>query len=293
MLDRFIQHLGADTPCDRDRLRIALEVMLSSAQEVYPALLISSDDFLSYVAVRLPGRLPVEQEVSGVSAADLLLAHGCSEGSEQALAKFDSDFLGLVAVAGRKLKMSEMQCDELQQQVRYKLLVASAAGETPKISNYAGSGALRSWVYATGLRTGLNELRRIGRAPMPAGDEQLLIAMPDSNDDQELQYMKELYRTAFKSSFKSAMRELEDRLSNVLRHYYLDEMTLDQIGSLYRVHKTTVMRWVNKAHAELETQTKQRMVEHLKLGPSEVESVMRLIQSGIQLGLASVLATDD
>ena len=89
------------------------------------------------------------------------------------------------------------------------------------------------------------------------------------------------------------MGALEDRLSNVLRHYYLDEMTLEEIGSLYQVHKTTVMRWVNKAHAELELETKQRMVAHLKLAPSEVESVMRLIQSGIQIGLASVLAIDE
>jgi RNA polymerase sigma-70 factor (ECF subfamily) len=125
---------------------------------------------------------------------------------------------------------------------------------------------------------------------MPAGDEQLLVAMPDDGDDQELRYMKELYRSAFADAFRAAIGTLEDRLANVLRHYYLDDMTLEQIGALYRVHKTTVMRWVNRAHGELESETKRRMVEHLDLQPREVESVLRLIQSGIQLGLASVLA---
>ncbi len=291
-LDEFLEVLEKDATFDRDRLHAALEELLSSAQREHPTLLESAAAFLTYVAARLPGYLPVEQEVARVHASDLLLAKCCANGVEEALARFDRDFLGLVSVAGRKLKMSEMQCDELRQQVRLKLLVASAKDSMPKISNYAGSGALRSWVYATGLRTGLNELRRIGRAPVPVGDEQLLVAMPDRNDDQELQYMKELYRTAFKDAFKASMAALEDRLSNILRHYYLDEMTLEQIGTLYRVHKTTVMRWVNKAHAELEIETKQRMVAHLKLAPSEVESVMRLIQSGIQLGLASVLAID-
>jgi RNA polymerase sigma-70 factor (ECF subfamily) len=290
MLEAFVAVLGDDAQYESELLLTALEVLLSSAQLEATSLLEGQMDFLRYVAARLPGYLPAEQEVGRVHASDLLLAKRCSEGNGDALAKFDSEFLGLVSVAGRKLKMTDMQCDELRQQVRLKLLVVTAQGGAPKISNYAGSGALRSWVYATGLRTGLNELRRIGRAPMPAGDEQLLVAMPDRNDDQELQYMKELYRTAFKDAFRASMAGLEDRLSNVLRHYYLDEMTLEQIGTLYRVHKTTVMRWVNKAHAELELETKQRMVAHLKLAPSEVESVMRLIQSGIQIGLASVLA---
>ncbi len=292
MLQEFVAVLGDEAQYDSERLLIALEVLLSSALRESQSPADGHSDFLCYVAARLPGYLPAEQEVSRVHASDLLLAKRCSEGNTDALAKFDSEFLGLVSVAGRKLKMTDMQCDELRQQVRLKLLVATEGGALPKISNYAGSGALRSWVYATGLRTGLNELRRIGRAPVPAGDEQLLVAMPDRNDDQELQYMKELYRSAFKDAFRASMAGLEDRLSNVLRHYYLDEMTLDQIGTLYRVHKTTVMRWVNKAHAELEIETKQRMVAHLKLAPSEVESVMRLIQSGIQIGLASVLAIE-
>jgi len=292
MLEEFVAVLGEEAKYDRGHLQTALEVLLSSANAGSSSTAEGHMEFLRYVAARLPGYLPAEQEVGRVHASDLLLAKRCSEGQEDALARFDGEYLGLVSVAGRKLKMSDMQCDELRQQVRLKLLVAADKDGTPKISNYAGSGALRSWVYATGLRTGLNELRRIGRAPVPAGDEQLLVAMPDRNDDQELQYMKELYRTAFKDSFRASMAGLEDRLSNVLRHYYLDEMTLEQIGALYRVHKTTVMRWVNKAHAELEIETKQRMVAHLKLAPSEVESVMRLIQSGIQIGLASVLAID-
>ncbi len=285
----FLGSLSDDAIYDEPRLRVALVVMLAQAQEAYGDLLDSEGDFLEYVASRLPGFRPAEQEVAALHPGDLLLARGCAKGVARALALFERDFLGLVTAAGRKLSMSAEQGDELRQQVRTKLLVAPA-GDTPKIGSYAGTGALRSWVYATGLRTGLNELRRIGRAPMPAGDEQLLVAMPDKNDDQQLQYMKELYRSAFRDAFKASIGELESRLANVLRHYYLDDMTLEQIGALYRVHKTTVMRWVNKAHAELEVKTKSRMTSHLQLGASEVESVLRLIQSGIQLGLASVLA---
>lgn len=290
LLSEFVGALADDAQYDESRLRVAIEVLLAEAKEAHADLLESEPEFLRYVAARLPGFRPAEQEVAAVHAADLLLARGCALGVAAAVASFERDLLGLVSAAGSKLSMSPEQTDELRQQVRMKLLVPGSGGVAPKISNYAGTGALRSWVYATGLRTGLNELRRIGRAPVPAGDEQLLVAMPDKNDDQQLQYMKELYRKAFRDAFKNSIAELEDRLANVLRHYYLDEMTLEEIGALYRVHKTTVMRWVNKAHAELEVKTKSRMISHLQLGASEVESVLRLIQSGIQLGLASVLA---
>jgi RNA polymerase sigma-70 factor (ECF subfamily) len=290
LLSKFIGALADDAEYDEPRLRVAIEVLIAEAKEGHADLLDSEGSFLQYVAARLPGFRAVEQEVAAVHAADLLLARSCALGVAAAIDRFEQDLLGLVSAAGRKLSMSPEQNDELRQQVRMKLLVPGSNGAAPKIGNYAGTGALRSWVYATGLRTGLNELRRIGRAPIPAGDEQLLIAMPDQNDDQQLQYMKQLYRTAFRDAFKNSIGELEDRLANVLRHYYLDEMTLEEIGALYRVHKTTVMRWVNKAHAELEVKTKSRMISHLQLGASEVESVLRLIQSGIQLGLASVLA---
>ncbi|MCP4444590.1 MAG: sigma-70 family RNA polymerase sigma factor [Myxococcales bacterium] len=290
LLSEFVGALADDAEYDEARLRVAIEVLLAEARRAHPALLDSEAEFLRYVATRLPGFRPAEQEVAAVHTADLLLARGCALGVATAVASFETDLLGLVSAAARKLSMTSAQADELRQQVRMKLLVVRGDGIASKIGNYAGTGALRSWVYATGLRTGLNELRRIGRAPVPAGDEQLLVAMPDKNDDQQLQYMKELYRSAFRDAFKNSIGELEDRLANVLRHYYLDEMTLEDIGSLYRVHKTTVMRWVNKAHAELEVKTKSRMIAHLQLSASEVESVLRLIQSGIQLGLASVLA---
>lgn len=275
-----------------EELEAKLSRFLAEAKAAHPDLF-EERALVEYLALRLPGHLDVASEVSRTQAGDLLLASACVRGDEVAIARFEHDFLPLTIAAAKKLSMSDEAADELCQQVRMKLLVPGAEGAAPKIGNYAGSGALRSWVYATALRTGLNELRRIGRAPVPAGDEQLLVAMPDRSDDQELQYMKELYRTAFKKAFRGAIAELEVRLANVLRHYYLDDMTLEQIGKLYRVHKTTVMRWVNRAHAELENATKQHMVSQLELRPSEVESVLRLIQSGIQVGLASVLAPQD
>ncbi len=290
MVSIFIGALSDDPSFDRAALEIALADVVARGKDVHSGFAKIDADFIRYCAARLPGHYSAEEEVARLNVQDLLLTKYCAEGNATAIAVFERDFLSLVDAAGRKLRMTDEQCGELKQAVRFKLLVSSKEGVAPKIGNFAGTGSLRSWVYATGLRTGLNELRRIGRAPVPAGDEQLLVAMPDKNDDQELQYMKELYRSSFNQAFRDAVAALPSRLANVLRHYYLDEMTLEEIGSLYRVHKTTVMRWVNRAHAELEGNIKSTMVSNLNMKTSEVESVLRLIQSGIQLGLASVLA---
>lgn len=286
----FLQALPEESAFDHAQLKIAVENFIAKARLVHPTFAEVDNSFLKYVSLRLPGHFPVEQELARLQVGDLLLAKYCADGDATAINVFECEFLPLVSAAGRKLRMSDDQCQELRQAVRLKLLVTGINGSLPKIANFAGTGPLRSWVYATGLRTGLNELRRIGRAPIPAGDEQLLVAMPDKNDDQELQYMKELYRTSFKQAFRDAIDALPTRLANVLRHYYLDELTLEEIGTIYRVHKTTVMRWVNKAHAELESTIKAKMISKLNMKESEVESVLRLIQSGVQLGLASVLA---
>ena len=218
----FVQSLPSEAEYDPARLEHALRGALGRARESLGELVeaLGEPAIAAYLASRLPGYASGEVELERIHAEDLVLAMACTLGRAEAIELFESRYLSLVTVAGRKLGMSDSECDELQQLVRTRLLV----GEPPRIASFAGTGTLRSWVYATAMRVGLNELRRIGRAPVPAGDEQLLVALPDPEDDQELRYMKELYRAAFRDSFKKAIATLEDRLANVLRHYYLDEI---------------------------------------------------------------------
>lgn len=291
-LSSFLEALPPGSVYDLAQLNSALNAFLCVASNTYSHLLTNrTGSFVRHVAVRIPGKNPAQVELGRLCAADLLLAHCCAEGDDRALTEFDVTYLPLVQAAARKLGMAELECEELQQQIRCKLLVADRG--SPRIASYAGTGPLRSWIYAAALRTGLNELRRMGRAPIPVDDEQLLIALPDQGDDQELVHMKSLYRGTFKEAFRAAMQDLDVRLANTLRHYYQDQMTLEEIGALYKVHKTTVLRWLNKAHAQLESSIKQQIAGQLQLKPTEVESVLRLIQSGIQLGLTSVLDEKD
>ena len=281
--------LGAEQPQPQsDSIAGPLRECVASAQSEWPNLRVDLLGFVEHVAERLPGYRPVAQELASVSAGDLLLAYGCTRGDAAAVGAFEQGFLPLVDAAGRKLRMDDTALDELRQRVRMRLLVGKG-GDLPKISTYAGTGALKSWVYATALRTGLNQLR----GKTPSADDQLLVALPDSEDDPQLRYMKQLYRDAFRSALRQALTTVPDRESNVLRHYYVDDMTLAQIGSLYRVHKTTVMRWLNRAHAHLENETKRLMTQNLDLGEQEVESVLRLIRSGIQVSLSSYLVRVD
>jgi RNA polymerase sigma-70 factor, ECF subfamily len=55
--------------------------------------------------------------------------------------------------------------------------------------------------------------------------------------------------------------------------------------SIYRVHRVTAFRWIEKAKEQLVKSTLETLRTRLKLPASELESVLRMIRSQIHLSL--------
>jgi RNA polymerase sigma-70 factor (ECF subfamily) len=75
-----------------------------------------------------------------------------------------------------------------------------------------------------------------------------------------------------------------------LRHHYIDTLTIDEIGALYGVHKTTAFRWLEAARTTLAKRTQNAFRARVQLTASEMQSVVRLLESNIELSLRRVLA---
>ena len=118
-----------------------------------------------------------------------------------------------------------------------------------------------------GLAVTLHEARR------PFGTERSDEAGP------ELQHMKELYRAEFKKAFAEGLAELPLEARTYLRQYYLDGLGLVQLAKLYGSSAPTVCRRLQSARGELLTATRTRLAERLKVSETELESIMRLIES--------------
>ena len=87
----------------------------------------------------------------------------------------------------------------------------------------------------------------------------------------------------------AAIRELEPRDRLLLKYHYLDGLTVDRIGALYTVHRATAARWIAAAREMLATRTQRILLEKLRVTPSELRSIARLVESQLDLSMRRLL----
>jgi RNA polymerase sigma-70 factor (ECF subfamily) len=274
---------GGDAP-DLPDLEDRLQHLVQEARSSWPTLAVAAADFVAYVAERLPDNLPLADALASVHASDLYLACGCTRADAAALSAFDQQFLARLDRVLQRLTRDAAVVDEVRQAVRTKLLVA-AAGQ-PRIADYSGRGSLHGWVRSVAARVALDLLGSQRRATDEPDGVDLLLA----SDDPELEYMRARYRDAFRAAFAVAFAGLPLQQRNALRLHYLDGMNLAQIGRLNRVHESTVSRWLQSARDELFAGIRAALTERLKLDDGELESLMRVAGSRLEISLHALLA---
>lgn len=233
--------------------------------------------------VRSP-RTPDDLERAEI--ADLYLACACAAGDDDALAAFERRFDDAIGSAARGAP--EARRAELRQLLRHKLFV----GPTAKIGEYLGRGSLEGWVRVTARRTHLDLTRGIERRrDAPAADETLMDRA--AGEDLELEFLKGHYRREFRAAFGEAMQALTPRDRNVLRQHLIHRLSIDEIGAIYDVHRATGARWVQRARGALLAGTRGRMRDRLRIEEDELDSIMRLIDSRLEVSVARVLGPED
>lgn len=264
-----------------------LAVLVTDGRNQWPDLKLDPLAFVAFVAARLPEDRPADEALATIRAADLYLTCACARGQVSALRAFDSRFMGEVTLGLARMNVSAAQVDEVKQLVRHKLFLAEN-GNPGKIAEYSGRGDLRRWVRSIAVRTCLNELRRHKRM-IPASDDRLLADMSSDEDDPELAYMKERYRHQFREAFVRAVQTLSDREQALLRYHHVDGLNIDEIGAIYRVHRVTAYRWVEKARESLVAGIQKILIAQLDVENRDYQSILRLIRSQIHLSLVRFL----
>lgn len=215
--------------------------------------------------------------------SELALAQACARGEPDALGRLEREYLPRVRVAVERLDARPAFVDDALQALRQKLLV----GPAPRIAEYAGTGPLVSWLRAAAVRTALNLKRPHAREEQ--ADDDALLALPLSGPTPELALLVERHRPAFKAAFRAALGTLEPKERTLLKLQVVDGLSLERIGVIYAVNKSTVSRWLGSAHAQLVEETKARLKAELSLSGGELESLVRAMRSGIELSVAALL----
>ena len=216
------------------------------------------------------------------------LARRCAAGDEAALRELETEYLSIVPAALAYMRLPKATVEDIAQTVRDKLLVAEPGAE-PRIVGYAGRGSLRGLVKVMAVRAAISRIRKERREVAEDGYGEL----PSPERDPEMGFLEERYRAAFKESFEAAVLELDAHDRNLLRMHLLGELTLEQLATMYGVHRATVVRNLATVRKRLFTETRRRLQKKLRIGASELDSVMGLIQSRLDASVSRVLRTLD
>lgn len=256
---------------------------LQHARAAWPDF--TDDDLPARVAPRLSD----ECELATLAWPDLALADACLRQLPAALAAFEAqhghELLAALAAAGID---ADARAEALQR-LRLRLLISEDGA--PRLATYAGRGPLRTWLRVAALREALMLARASRRrAAHEVVDEDALLAAEAVAEDPELHLLQDRCRDALRVAFTAAVAGLDSRARTLLRLALRDRLSVDQIGALYRVHRSTAARWLQAIRERLATATRTELATRFALADAEVDSLIRAVGSRIDLSLGSIAA---
>jgi RNA polymerase sigma-70 factor, ECF subfamily len=257
--------------------------LIDQGRAAWPELTVEPKALIAFVARQLEPEQDPDEVLDVLRPGDLYLACGCAAGDSAAIAAFDRNYMREVDIALARMRIGPPRSNDVKQLVRQRLFVGPP-GQPGKIAEYAGRGDLRRWVRAVAVRTCLNDLRK-GKHEILTDDDQLIAQQAIPGDDPEIEYMKRTYADQFRAAFGEALGNLGAREQTLLRYHHVDGLNIDEIGAIYRVHRVTAFRWLEKAKDQLVKATLDTLRARLKLTPTELDSVLRMIRSQVHLSL--------
>ncbi len=268
----------------RESMEDTLQALVASGRGAWPEIAIETSAFVRYLADRLDFHGDLEAALRAVRAKDLYLACGCAQGDARAIAAFERTLLSRIPTFLARLDPSRDLADDVAQEVREALLVPKngSAG----ITVYSGRGDLGSWLRVVSIRTA-QRLHR--RRNLPPGLATGRAERPWRDADPERDYLKLRYGAAYEEAFQAALASLSSRERLCLRLHYADGLDIGRIGTLYKIHRSTVARRLAEYRRKLRESVQERLRKRLKLTESEYESVLSLVRSQMVVSLRSAL----
>jgi RNA polymerase sigma-70 factor (ECF subfamily) len=260
-----------------------LTAQLAAGRTEWPSVAVDDALYLGHLADKIVQRAaePADHVIRSMPGGCLYLAAACTAGDERAIAAFRDTILPGLRPALGKLALSETTIDEALQRVLVMILVGDPV--RPAIAGYSGRGSLRSWVRSIGVRTARRLAGVTEGGAHSAEDE--LDQIGANVHDPELTLLRERYRDKVREALADAFTRLTKRQRNVLRQYYIDGLTIDQLATLYKVDRATTARWVIGARPHVLEGMRDRLRELLGVSSDEVESILRLVRSQLDFSL--------
>lgn len=226
---------GRETPSAQpdEQRRRAFEL----ARDTWPALDVSYEAFCAHLdALGLGAHRPLQ-------LAQVYLCIACSQGQALACRQLEERYFPALRAHLVRFDPRPDVIDEMLQKIRYRLLV----GPAPRIASYRGEGLFEAWLLRVASSVGIDFIRTRAsherRQRLLAQDTACqehthgAVAPPP---DEELH--RERCVRAGELALSRALRALPAEKRQLLHHYYVSQLTIDQLGAMYGCHRSAAAR---------------------------------------------------
>jgi RNA polymerase sigma-70 factor, ECF subfamily len=260
-----------------------MQGLIEAGRAAWPTLDVDVGAFRSYVGER------GMNDTSGwtpETAADLFLACACTHRISGAVEAFMAHFDREVRMAAARVDGSATFYDEVKQTLAETLFVAA---EKPRIAQFSGRGPLAAWVGIAARRIA-GRLRRGVRAANPLDEEAIALEAMGIEDDPAMFYLKQRYGSEVRAALVGAFAALDARDRTMMRLSLVDKLSLEEVGRIFGVSQSTISRQADRIRKTVTTATKRSLREKLGASAEEIESLIKMVQSQVEVSFSRILA---
>jgi RNA polymerase sigma-70 factor (ECF subfamily) len=288
-VDRFLGRLVGPiyvTLSSDPALSMRLTALTERAVAAWPGVKFDENRFIEHLGDRIAPDAPADI-LERLYTDDIYLAAACSTGDAAALAACERAFTADIEHALAAVRLPASMRDEVWSRLRARVFVATPDAP-PAIAAFTGRGSLKKWLRVAATRLALNEMRDHQReSPLSERD------LPEAADDLQLGHLKRTYQHAFKQAFSEAIADLTAEQRTLLRMHLLDKLSIDDLARLHRVHRTSTARWLREAREVLANGTRQRLHASLGVKDDDLDSIMNVVRSRLDLSLSRLFAAEN
>jgi len=255
-----------------------LDAILVAGGTTWPDFKVTLADLRSYVIKTPLGQSAVD------NAGDVVLVCACVNGLPAAANVLDCIIRDNVPMFLKRIDRDAEFANDICQRLHERLL----GGEPPRLATYSGSGPLLNWLRVLTVRLAV-DAKRAQPTLSNVFAESLAEHMVADGASPDLQMLKARYGQSLLDAVSRGLRALPRRQRAVLRLYVLASLTIDDLGRMYDVHRSTVARWIASAERSVFDSVKDEFRERWGLATSDVASLARLIRSQLPISLEKLL----
>jgi RNA polymerase sigma-70 factor, ECF subfamily len=265
-------------------LERAFEAAVGRARAAWPSVVLPPEVFVAELARRLPAGLAPLEALGALRVEELWLTCAAARGDAGAVALLEAHYFDKARAALGGIRGGGAVVDEALQRLRTALFV----GPAPKIGAYGGRGDLGRWLRTAAMRAAMDQL---GPVREVAAGEGPLGGVAHAGDEPVVALMKREYGASFQAALRDAMAGLPRELRGALKQYYLEGLGVERMGALAGVAASTVSRRLDKARRLLREATRAALAARLRVDDAELDSILRLIDTRMDLGRSAVDAS--